>query len=160
MDVEFHLLKQTIADVPLAANTHVTLQGDLSENNPKWGATSEYVKEQIDFFFKKEDGTSEGTASGGVYRFYLPPGNIADLAAVLSAIFHKNVELDLTKNDYIFEEFLDDDYTFAVRNNANNKDLTILINNSITYNIHYGDLNIGGYQNFSDVSVKLNNQTE
>ena len=47
VDVVFHLLKQTIADVHLVANTHITLQGDLSEDNPKWGATSEYVKEQI-----------------------------------------------------------------------------------------------------------------
>ena len=158
--LNLHQLTQTISDIEWKINSHVTLQGDLSESNPKWGATSEYVEEQIDFFFKKEDGTSEGTASGGVYRFYLPPGDIADLAAVLSAIFHKNVELDLTKNDYIFEEFLDNDYTFAVRNNANNKDLNILINNSRTYNIYYGDLNIGDYQNFSVVSDKLKNQTE
>ena len=158
--LNLHQLTQTISGIEWKINSHVTLQGNLSEDNANWGATSEYVEEQIDFFFKKEDGTSEGTLNGGVYRFYLPPGDIADLAAVLSAIFHKNVELDLTKNDYIFEEFLDNDYTFAVRNNANNKDLNILINNSRTYNIYYGDLNIGDYQNFSVVSDKLNNQTE
>lgn len=102
VDVEFHLLKQTIENVPLVANIHVYLQGDLSEDNPKWGATSEYAKKQIDFFFKKEDGTSEGTWADDVYQFYLSPGNIADLEAVLSAIFHKNLELDLTKNYYKF----------------------------------------------------------
>ena len=158
--LNLHQLTQTISGIEWKSNSHVTLQGDLSESNPKWGATSEYVKDKIDFFFKDENGDHVGTESGGVYRFYLPPGNIANLAAVLSAIFHKNVELDLTKNDYIFEEFLDNDYTFAVRNNANNKDLNILINNSITYNIYYGDLNISGDQNFSVVSDKLNNQTE
>ena len=158
--LNLHQLTQTISGIEWESNSHVTLQGDLSESNPKWGATSEYVKDKIDFFFKDENGDHVGTESDGVYRFYLPPGNIANLAAVLSAIFHKNVELDLTKNDYIFEEFLDNDYTFAVRNNANNKDLNILINNSITYNIYYGDLNIGDYQNFSVVSDKLNNQTE
>ena len=158
--LNLHQLTQTISGIEWKSNSHVTLQGDLSESNPKWGATSEYVKEKIDFFFKDENGDHVGTESGGVYRFYLPPGNIANLAAVLSAIFHKNVELDLTKNDYIFEKFLDNDYTFAVRNNANNKNLNILINNSITYNIYYGDLNISGDQNFSVVSDKLNNQTE
>ena len=72
VDVEFHLLKQTIESVPLAANSHITLQGDLSENNPKWGATSEYAQKQINYFFKQNDGTtSEGTLDGGVYRFYL-----------------------------------------------------------------------------------------
>ena len=40
--------------------------------------------------------TSEGTLEGGVYRFYLQEENMADLEAVLSAIFHKNVKLDLT----------------------------------------------------------------
>ena len=158
--LNLHQLTQTISGIEWKSNSHVTLQGDLSESNPKWGATSEYVKDKIDFFFKDENGDHVGTENGGVYRFYLPPGDIADLAAVLSAIFHKNVELDLTKNDYIFEEFLDNDYTFAVRNNANNKDLNILINNSRTYNIYYGDLNIGDYQNFSVVSDKLKNQTE
>ena len=37
VDVEFHLLKQTIENVPLVANIHVILQGDLSEDNPDWG---------------------------------------------------------------------------------------------------------------------------
>ena len=158
--LNLHQLTQTISGIEWKSNSHVTLQGDLSESNPKWGATSEYVKDKIDFFFNDENGKPEGTESGGVYRFYLPLENITDLEEVLSAIFHKNVGLDLTKNDYIFEEFLDNDYTFAVRNNTNNKDLNILINNSITYNIYYGDFNISDYQNFSVVSDKLNNQTE
>ena len=158
--LNLHQLTQTISGIEWEINSHVTLQGDLSEDNPKWGATSEYAQDKIDFFFNNENGKPEGTESGGVYRFYLPLENITDLEEVLSAIFHKNVGLDLTKNDYIFEEFLDNDYTFAVRNNTNNKDLNILINNSITYNIYYGDLNISDYQNFSVVSDKLKNQTE
>ncbi len=39
-----HDLAQTIDVVHLVANTNVTLQGDLSEDNPKWGATKEYVE--------------------------------------------------------------------------------------------------------------------
>ncbi len=158
--LNLHHLTQTISDIELQVNSHVTLQGDLSEDNPKWGATSEYAQKQIDFFFKKEDGTSEGTLEGGTYNFYLPPGNITDLAAVLSAIFHKNVELDLTKNFYIFEEVLDNDYTFAVRNNRSSMRLDIFINNNKTFHILYADWNSGNYQNFSVVSDKLKNQTE
>ena len=57
VDVEFHLLKQTIQNISLAANS----------------ATSEYAQKQINYFFKQNDGTtSEGTLDGGVYRFYLP----------------------------------------------------------------------------------------
>ena len=51
-----HDLAQTIDVVHLVANTNVTLQGDLSEDNPKWGATSEYAQKQINYFFKQKDG--------------------------------------------------------------------------------------------------------
>ena len=153
VDVEFHLLKQTIESVPLAANTHVTLQGNLSEDNPKWGATSEYAQKQINYFFKQKDGTtSEG---------YLPEEKITDLKTVLSAIFHKNVELDLTTvNIIIFEEVLDNDYTFTIKSNRASKSLDILINNNKTYVVNYNPAYDGVYTNFSVVSDKLKNQTE
>ena len=161
VDVEFHLLKQTIENVPLVANIHVYLQGDLSEDNPKWGATSEYAQKQIDFFFKDENGDPEGTLQNGVYMFYLPPGNIADLEAVLSAIIHKNVELNLTNIGTIFKEVLDNNYTFAIRNNPyGNAFLDILVNDGKTYRLFYTDWNFGGYEIFSVVSDKLKNQTE
>ena len=81
---------------------------------------------------------------------------------VLSAIFHKNVKLDLTKSYIIFEEVLDNDYTFTIRNNPvqYTKNLDILINNNKTYAISYLPSNDGIYANFSVVSDKLNNQTE
>ena len=160
VDVEFHLLKQTIESVPLAANTHVYLQGDLSEDNPKWGATKEYVEKQIDYFFKKEDGTSEGTPDDGVNKFYLPEGNIKDLDAVLSAIFHKSVELDLTSGGYIFNEVLDDNYTFAISHNSYTKIFDIHINGNAAYNIYYNSGYKGVYNDFSNVSDKLNQPTE
>ncbi len=163
VDVEFHLLKQTIESVPLVANIHVYLQGDLSEDNPKWGATSEYAQKQINYFFKQKDGTtSEGTLVDGVYRFYLPEEKITDLEAVLSAILHKNVKLDLTGIYIIFEEVLDNDYTFTIKNNpvSTIKCLDILINNNKTYAVYYNPMYDGSYANFSVVSDKLKNQTE
>ena len=154
-----HDLAQTIDVVHLVANTNVTLQGDLSEDNPKWGATKEYVEKQIDFFFKKADGTSEGTPVGGVNRFYLSEGNMADLEAVLSAIFHKSVELDLTRFGNIFEEVLDNNYIFTININYN-KYLDILINNNRNYAVYYDASDEVNYQNFSVVSNKLNQPTE
>ena len=154
-----HDLAQTIDVVHLVANTNVTLQGDLSEDNPKWGATKEYVEKQIDFFFKKADGTSEGTPVGGVDRFYLSEGNMADLEAVLSAIFHKSVELDLTRFGNIFEEVLDNNYIFTINNNYN-KYLDILINNNRNYAVYYDASDEVNYQNFSVVSNKLNQPSE
>ena len=153
-----HDLAQTIDVVHLVANTNVTLQGDLSEDNPKWGATKEYVEKQIDFFFKDEKGDPVGYLEGGAYRFYLPAENIADLEAVLSAIFHKNVKLGLTPG-IIFDEVLDNDYTFEIRNNTNSKCLDISINDNKTYVVSYNHYN-NYYVNFSVVSDKLKNQTE
>ena len=159
--LSLHQLTQTISGIEWKINSHVTLQGDLSEDNPKWGATKEYVEKQIDFFFKDENGKPEGTFEDGVYIFYLPPGNIADLEAVLSAIFHKNVKLDLTNVGTIFEEVLDNDYTFAIKNNPyGNPYLEISAKDSETYTLFYSSWNIGDYEDFSVVSGKLNNQTE
>lgn len=80
--LNLHQLTQTISGIEWEINSHVTLQGDLSEDSPKWGATSEYVQKQIDFFFKNEDGTPVSD------KFYLQKGKIENLEAVLSAIFH------------------------------------------------------------------------
>ena len=154
-----HDLAQTIDVVHLVANTNVTLQGDLSEDNPKWGATKEYVEKQIDFFFKNEKGDPVGTPVGGVNRFYLSEGNMDDLEAVLSAIFHKSVELDLTRLGNIFEEVLDNNYIFIINNNYN-KYLDILINNNRNYAVYYDASDEANYQNFSVVSNKLNQPTE
>ena len=156
-----HDLAQTIDVVHLVANTNVTLQGDLSEDNPKWGATKEYVEKQIDFFFKNENGDPVGNFVSGAYRFYLPEEKITDLEAVLSAIFHKNVGLDLTQGYIIFEEVLDNDYTFKIINTQPQLDkyLNICINNNKTYVVSY-DPDFDYYANFSVVSDKLKNQTE
>ena len=156
--LNLHQLTQTISGIEWKVNSHVTLQGDLSEDNPKWGATSEYVKDKIDFFFKDENGDPEGTENGGVYQFYLPSGKIADLEAVISAIFHKNVELDLTNFGTIFEEVLDNDYTFTIKYNpSGNPYLNISATDSKTYRLFYTSWNIGDYEDFSVVSDKLKN---
>ena len=159
--LNLHQLTQTISGIEWKVNSHVTLQGDLSEDNPKWGGTREYVEKQIDYLFKDENGDPEGTLVGGVYRFYLPLGNITDLEEVLSAIFHKNVKLDLTTaNLIIFEEVLDNDYTFKIRSNRASKYLEILINNNKTYVVSYNTTDSFNYVNFSVVSDKLNQSTE
>ena len=153
--LNLHHLTQTISGIEWKINSHVTLQGDLSESNPKWGATKEYVEKQIDFFFKDENGNPEGYSEGdGVYRFYLPLENITDLEEVLSAIFHKNVKLDFTNNT-IFDEVLDNVYTFVIMNDSMNSYLNIFINYNMTYVISYATWT-SHYVNFSVVSDKLN----
>ena len=154
VDVEFHLLKQTIADVPLAANTHVTLQGDLSENNPKWGATSEYVKEQIERFFLNEDGSSKGTPGTDGNSFYLQRKDIDKFESVIGAILHEEVKISLDENGTILEKEFEDDYIFQIFNNTFLERLIIFINYTPIYNINYASYNVG-YESFTTVSNVL-----
>ena len=154
VDVEFHLLKQTIESVPLAANTHVTLQGNLSEDNPNWGATSEYVQKQIEHFFLKDDGNSKGTPGSNGYYFYLPESNIDKFESVIGAILHEEVEISLDGFGTILEKEFEDDYIFSIRNDIYSKFLLIYINNTPVYNIYYNSYN-DGYENFSTVSDVL-----
>ena len=127
VDVEFHLLKQTIQNISLAANSHITLQGDLSENNPKWGATSEYVKEQIKHFFTYEDGSSKGTPGSNGHYFYLPESDIDKFESVIGAILHEEVEISLDGFGTILEKEFEDDYIFSIRNDIYSEILTIYI---------------------------------
>ena len=154
VDVEFHLLKQTIQNISLAANTHVTLQGDLSEDNPKWGATSEYVKKQIEHFFLKEDGSSKGTPRTDGNYFHLPRNDIDKFESVIGAILHEEVEISLDKNLTILEKEFEDGYIFHISNNTILEYLAIFINDIPMYKIYYASYNVG-YESFTTVSNVL-----
>ena len=159
VDVEFHLLKQTIQNISLAANSHITLQGDLSENNPKWGATSEYVKEQIKHFFTYEDGSSKGTPGSNGHYFYLPESDIDKFESVIGAILHEEVEISLDGFGTILEKEFEDDYIFSIRNDIYSEILTIYIGYTSVYNISYSPYNIY-YEHFSIVSNVLEQSTK
>ena len=156
VDVEFHLLKQTIESVPLAANTHVTLQGDLSEDNPKWGATSKYVEEQIKHFFTNKDGSSKGTPRSDGYYFYLPKSDIDKFESVIGAILHEEVKISLDGFGTILDKNFENNYIVIIRNNIYTEILTIDVNNSVKYYVNYGSYN-PGYEDFSTVSNELTN---
>ena len=159
VDVEFHLLKQTIESVPLAANTHVYLRGDLSEDNPKWGATSEYVQKQIKHFFLKDDGNSKGTPGGNGYYFYLPRSDIYKFDSVIGAILHEEVEISLDGFGKILEKEFEDGYIFRILNDIYSEILTIYINYTPVYNISYSPYNTD-FENFSTVSDVLEQSTK
>lgn len=159
VDVEFHLLKQTIQNISLAANSHITLQGDLSENNPKWGATSEYVKEQIKHFFTYEDGSSKGTPGSNGHYFYLPESDIDKFESVIGAILHEEVEISLDGFGTILEKEFEDDYIFSIRNDIYSEILTIYIGYTSVYNISYNPYNTN-YEHFSIVSNVLEQSTK
>ena len=160
VDVEFHLLKQTIESVPLAANAHVTLQGDLSEDNPKWGATKEYAEKQIERFFYEDDGDRKGTSDDGDYYFYLPKSDIEKLESVIGAIFHKEVEIRLDNSGIVFDEALGNEFNFKIRyiKSSVPESLLIFVNDVVFCIIAYtDDYKSYGYEDFSTVSDELNN---
>ena len=159
VDVEFHLLKQTIQNISLAANSHITLQGDLSENNPKWGATSKYVEEQIKHFFTYEDGSSKGTPGSNGHYFYLPESDIDKFESVIGAILHEEVEISLDGFGTILEKEFEDDYIFSIRNDIYSEILTIYIGYTSVYNISYNPYNTD-YEHFSIVSNVLEQSTK
>ena len=148
-----HLLTQTIDDLPLRADTHIILRGDLSESSSKWGgATKEYVEKQIDRFFNDENGNPKGTNNGdGSYGFYLPPDRISELEAVIGAIFHEKVEISLDNHGTIFNKELEDNFNFSIKYNGYY--INIYINDVNTYILY---LNDNQYENFSSVSDELN----
>ena len=154
VDVEFHLLKQTIESVPLAANTHVTLQGNLSEDNPNWGATSKYVEEQIKHFFTNADGSSKGTPGTDGNSFYLQRNDIDKFKSVIGAILHEEVKISLDENGTILEKEFEDDYIFKIFNDNILEKLIIYINYTPVYNISYASYNVG-YESFTTVSNVL-----
>ena len=129
-----HFLTQTIDDLPLHADIHVILRGDLSESSSKWGgATKEYVEKQIDRFFNDENGNPKGTNNGdGSYGFYLPPDRISELEAVIGAIFHEKVEIRLDGLT-VFRKNLEEDYLFFINYNEYSQILSIYINYNLSF---------------------------
>ena len=136
VDVEFHLLKQTIES---------------------WGATKEYAEKQIDRFFEDENGNPKGDNMGdGSYGFYLPLDRISELEAVIGAIFHEKVEIQLDGLT-VFEKNLEEDYIFLINYNQFSQYLAIYINYNLSYKII---LNNSGFKDFSAVSDVLEQSTE
>ena len=88
VDVEFHLLKQTIENVSLAANTHVTLQGDLSESSSKWEATNEYIETKFRSYFFDGNDQPKGMYFAGNYCFN--NGNAESITALFMEITRSN----------------------------------------------------------------------
>ena len=88
VDVEFHLLKQTIQNISLAANSHITLQGDLSESSSKWEATNEYIETKFRSYFFDGNDQPKGTYFGGNYCFN--NGNAESITALFMEITRSN----------------------------------------------------------------------
>lgn len=65
--INCHLLTQTIADVSVKPNVHITLKGNLSENEGNWKGTPLYYEQVFTDIFFNKDGTPVGSESMGEY---------------------------------------------------------------------------------------------
>ena len=154
--LNLHHLTQAISGIEWKSNSHVTLQGDLSEGNPKWEATSEYAQKQILHFFYKDNGEQKGTSRNNRYYFYLSKSSIEKLESVIGAIFHKEVKIQLYSGT-VFDEALGDDFNLriAYNNNSVPEYLNIYVNDALFCYIAYADVNEYNYEDFSIVSDEL-----
>lgn len=103
VSVNFNMLDLTISGVSLPANTHVTLQGDLSEYNTNWtieaGKEAEYIQEQFEhYFFNGDD--PRGTPFASEYCFNGTTTQIQNLLRHITR--NANYELPSTSSHFIF----------------------------------------------------------
>ena len=136
-----HEMTQAISDVPLAANTRVTLQGDLSESSSKWGnPTSAYIEAKFRSYFFNEDGTLKGNYDSANYNF--KNGNAESITTLFKEITRNDSFAIPSMGDYI-----DITNNLILLNPINGSYVRILYYNDTSFLIYYnGDTN---YDDFS-----------
>lgn len=121
-----NLLTQSIASVPLAPDTRVTLQGDLSEDNTNWNASETYTDEKFRSYFFDENGNPKGYYFGLTYWF--DNATIDDITSFILSIMKVDsfdlpdywIRKDMTSNLYVnkYPHGSGDAYRFAFTYNG------------------------------------------
>lgn len=70
VDISFRIHHLTISDIPMPADTHITLRGDFSSKNDKWEVSEASRAEAFQSCFFNEYGKPKGELSTGAYVFY------------------------------------------------------------------------------------------
>ena len=120
-----HEMTRAISDVPLAANTRVTLQGDLSESSSKWGnPTDAYIEKKFRSYFFDENDKPKGLLEFGIY--YFDNGDVNDLTSLMREISRDNsFTLPTVTSTSVY-----------ISNNI----YIMLMPDSIVYYLHYGEI--------------------
>lgn len=138
-----HEMTQAISDVPLAANTRVTLQGDLSESSSKWGNPSSAYKEtKFRSYFFNENGTEKGYYDNAYYNF--KNGNVESITTLFKEITRNDSFAIPPMGDYIIIT-----NNLVLLNIINGSGVRIVYNNTSFYIHYYGD------ENYSDFSTTI-----
>lgn len=86
-----HEMTQAISDVPLVANTNVTLQGDLSESSSKWGnPTSAYIETKFQSYFFNENDQPKGYNDGSDDNYHIDNATNESVIALFKEITRSN----------------------------------------------------------------------
>ena len=89
--LDAHEMTQAISDVPLVANTNVTLQGDLSESSSKWGnPTSAYIETKFQSYFFNENDQPKGYNDGSDDNYYIDNATNESVIALFKEITRSN----------------------------------------------------------------------
>lgn len=116
-----HEMTQAISEVPLVANTNVTLQGDLSESSSKWGnPTSAYIETKFQSYFFNENDQPKGYNDGYDDYYYIDNATNESVIALFKEITRSNSfqlpgaasEAKITNNLSIVPMFSNDIYIF------------------------------------------------
>lgn len=116
-----HEMTQAISNVPLAANTRVTLQGDLSESSSKWGnPTSAYIETKFQSYFFNENDQPKGYNNGYDDNYYIDNATNESVIALFKEITRSNSfqlpgaasEVKITNNLSIMPMYSNDIYIF------------------------------------------------
>ena len=102
-----HEMTRAISDVPLAANTHVTLQGDLSESSDKWGnPTSAYIEAKFRSYFYGDNGIPKGYNSQQPFFYEYQNGTIEDVTSFMREITRNDSFVIPSNDDVIITDNL------------------------------------------------------
>ena len=142
--LDAHEMTQAISDVPLAANTNVTLQGDLSESSSKWGnPTDAYIEKKFrSYFFDENDKPKGLLIATSVYCF--DKGNVDDLTSLMREVSRDNsFTLPTVTSTSVY-----------ISNNI----YIMLMPDSITYYLYYGEITFSitlndYYESYPDFST-------
>lgn len=141
--LDAHEMTQAISDVPLAANTNVTLQGDLSESSSKWGnPTDAYIEKKFRSYFFDENDKPKGLLEFGIY--YFDNGDVNDLTSLMREISRDNsFTLPTVTSTSVY-----------ISNNI----YIMLMPDSITYYLYYGEITFSitlndYYESYPDFST-------
>ena len=142
--LDAHEMTEAISDVPLAANTNVTLQGDLSESSSKWGnPTDAYIEKKFrSYFFDENDKPKGLLIATSVYCF--DKGNVDDLTSLMREVSRDNsFTLPTVTSTSVY-----------ISNNI----YIMLMPDSITYYLYYGEITFSitlndYYESYPDFST-------